>query len=90
MKVSPKSSLLKTLLERVLNEAESLRRDAGFSGSHSDGGASRMESEVEFFKFGMANEIPPAWVPIAEQLRAEEDSEYPEYLRLKKKFKENN
>jgi len=81
----------------VLNEAKRLRDEAGYSGSHNDGGASRLESELNYFlkgvKAGMIEdiysaytyaEVPKEW----EKYFIKEDPQYKQYLELKKKFEE--
>jgi hypothetical protein len=70
------------LIKQVLLAAKKTRDDAGYSGRHDDGGASRMEAEVLFYKYGRNGTIPPEW----KKYEVELDPEYEQYQRLKQKF----
>ena len=66
----------------VLAAAHSKREAAGFNGDHHDGGASRLEMQVEFYEMGEAGIMPKEW----EQYEKTLDPEWNEYQRLKYKF----
>ena len=76
------------LMRLIMQEAAEREILAGQSGSISDGGASKLRDQVLFYKLGRKNEMPSSWQQFLVQLKKEADLEYPEYLRLKEKFKE--
>jgi hypothetical protein len=78
--------LIERIFELIQKDADKRREDAGYAGARDDGGASRLEEKVKYYKFGMTGHIPTEWEKYAEQARAEVDPEYAEYLRLEKKF----
>lgn len=52
---------IEQIMEFVLQEAEKRRNSAGMDGSWSDGGASILRAQVEYYKLGMEGEVPPDW-----------------------------
>jgi hypothetical protein len=80
------NSLLNKIFDVILREAHDARESAGYSGSYGDGGASRLEEQVKFYKYGMIKALPPEWDKYHDQARNEADPEYKEYLRLQNKF----
>jgi len=66
--------------------AAKLRDDAGHSGSMTDGGAHALEEQIAVWQAGLQGKLPQAWWAALEELERQEDPEYAEYLRLKKKF----
>lgn len=74
---------LDQIMNAILHDAHECRENAGYNGSHHDGGASVLEMQVKYFRYGQNNELPPAWQKYIEQL----DPEYQEYLRLAEKFR---
>lgn len=67
---------IEQIMDFVLKGAENAREDAGYGGRWDDGGASRLEDQVKFYKMGMKNEIPKDWerfipAPTSEQIRSE-------------------
>lgn len=70
------------LIKLALKNAHNRRENAGFSGLHHDDGASLIESNVKFYNYGRAGQIPPEWEEYQKLL----DPEYQEFLRLQKKF----
>lgn len=66
--------------------AEQLRLDAGFGGSHSDGGAKVLQDQVTIYRHARAGEMPPLWMKLWNEYDRDRDPEYAEYLRLQKKF----
>lgn len=89
--------LLYEMISRLKGEALRRRNDVvdGSGASIGDsvaiaiGSASAILEKISFFQYGMNHEIPPEWEHIAAQIllvRKEQDSEYKEYQRLKKKF----
>jgi hypothetical protein len=84
----PNTSPHQLLIAYILHYAQMLRADAGYGGSMSDGGASRMEDEVDVFISGVIEcRLPESWEKYNTMLQQNNDPEYVEYLRLKKKFK---
>lgn len=76
--------VLTAIVELVRKAAADARSNAGYSGSWDDGGASRMERDIEFYLMGRSGLIPPDWKKYQKLL----DPEYKEYLRLKNKFEQ--
>jgi hypothetical protein len=70
----------------VRREAANRRDSAGYSGRWDDGGASTLETQVEYFNYGRAGTLPPEWAKFALQVSNEADPEYAKYLELRKKF----
>ena len=88
---------LRQIIETVSQKAQQMRTDAAYGGEHGDGGASRLEKELEFFTLGFkayADTVPDKNyldmfidVPIFWQSYFyRQDPEYVEYIRLKNKF----
>jgi hypothetical protein len=77
---------IETIIQKVLKAAGDARDNAGYSGSHGDGGASGMEAGVAFYRAGMRGVLPDAWKAYAKEVLRESDPEYSAYLRLHKKF----
>jgi hypothetical protein len=70
------------VIKLVLEDAHSKREGAAFMGERGDRGASTLEMQVRFYKYGLNAELPTEWVKYSAQL----DPEYKQYLELKKKF----
>ena len=96
-KINKMEKNLKEIKHVIEYVCKTKRLDAGFSGSHGDNGASRLERDLAFFIMGVeATEplldgmvddedlfkVPTQW----EGYFKESDPEYSEYLRLKEKF----
>lgn len=79
-------SLLNKIFDLIQREAHSARESAGHNGGWDDGGASRLEDQVRFYRYGMEDIIPPEWKRYQNQVEKEADPEYKEYLRLQNKF----
>ena len=71
------------LIKIVLDDAEDKRTSAAFSGEFGDGGASRLEDQVRFYRLGQSGTTPPEWEEKYGHLL---DDEWKEYQRLKEKF----
>lgn len=80
------NNLLNHIISMVLQAAADARDSAGYSGSFGDGGASILETQVKFYRYGMEGIIPPGWRQYQNQVEKEADPEYKEYLRLQNKF----
>lgn len=78
------------LVAKVKEDAESKKMSAGMNGAHHDGGHRVMMDKVDAFLSGRAGGIPEEWLNYARELDKELDPEYEEYMRLKKKFEEEN
>lgn len=74
---------IEKVIELVLREANDLEQAAGFSGSHTDGGASRLRDQVRFYKMGAEGVMPSEWSKYELTL----DEDYETWQRLNKKFK---
>lgn len=79
---------IEKVMQLILADAHNARESAGYSGSWSDGGASVLEAQVQYYRYGMQGTIPPDWSKYARQAEVAEDPEYAEYLRLHAKFKD--
>ncbi len=77
---------IEKIMQKVLAEAHSARENAGYSGSWGDGGASVLEAQVQFYRYGRDGVVPPEWQKYADQANKEADPEYAQYQRLKAKF----
>jgi hypothetical protein len=77
---------IENVMEIILKDANKREQDAGFSGSHSDGGASRLREQVEFYKYGIDGLVPPECNKYITDYINEKDPDYSEYIRLKEKF----
>lgn len=82
----PSEDRLRAVAERLLKKAALAKADAGYSGSWSDGGASRIEAEVACFLAGLDKRLPPGWEAEAKAAEREADPEFAEYRRLQRKF----
>ena len=78
------------LVAKIKEDAERNKEIAGMSGAHHDGGYGVTMKTVNAFLSGRAGEIPEEWLSYARELDKELDPEYAEYMRLKKKFEEDN
>lgn len=78
--------LIDKVIELVLRDARNRKESAGFSGRWDDGGASTLETQVEYYNYGRAGTVPPAWAKFVQQADRESDPEYAKYLELKRKF----
>lgn len=74
------------LLMYVLQQAQTARTDAGYGGSHHDGGAGDLERQVEVFVAALLGETPESWEKFAKALRRNNDPDYQKYLELKRRF----
>lgn len=77
---------IELIMQKVLTEAHNARESAGYGGEWGDRGASVMEAQVQFYRYGQQGVVPPEWQKHAEQARKEADPEYEQYQRLKSKF----
>jgi hypothetical protein len=92
---------LSRIIEVISKEAEAKRDSAAYGGERGDGGASRLESELNLFVEGIRacsdayidefNKVlsPGSEFKVPDQWTKyfiEEDKEYQDYLRLKEKF----
>lgn len=83
----PQTSPHYLLLTYMLHYAQMMRADAGYGGSHSDGGASRLEAQIDVFIAGVIErKMPSEWKTYAAMLAKNTDPEYATYLRLQEKF----
>ena len=73
---------IERLIALVLADAQEKRTNAGYAGAWDDGGASRIEDQVKFYRYGQRNSIPEEWAVHAHKL----DPEWAEYERLRAKF----
>lgn len=89
---------LRQIIETVSMKAQQMRTDAAYGGEHGDGGASRLEQNLDFFTLGFKAreglgqitldeldkevEVPTTW----QSYFYRQDPEYSEYVRLKNKF----
>jgi hypothetical protein len=79
------------IIDKISKVAEDRRTSAGYAGERHDGGASKLEELLSFFKVGVKSgylaakeqtellEVPTQW----EGYFIDEDPEYQEFLRLK-------
>jgi hypothetical protein len=77
---------IEKLIELVLKDAENQAESAGYGGRMDDGGASKMRSQVEFYRAGLNKTFPPEWDKYVKKYLEIYDPEYSEYIRLKQKF----
>ena len=78
--------IMDKVFSMILKDAEDRATSAGYSGSWGDGGAEVLRNQVRFYQCGMNGTLPSEWEKYFDQVVRESDSEYAEYLRLKKKF----
>jgi len=83
-----KKDIVEKIMELILEDADKKEMNAGYGGSHSDGGASRLRDQVNFYKAGMNGIIPTVWDEYVKEYVKNTDPEYSEYVRLKEKFGE--
>ena len=76
------------IMDLILVNAEQMRTDAAMGGEMGDGGASRLEEQVKFYKQGWEGHFPNEWETYRRQYNRENDPEYETYLRLKDKFED--
>jgi len=76
------NSKIEAIISKVLQDAHQKKEGAAYNGSHGDGGASRLEEQVKFYRYGQKNIMPSEWGKYEKEI----DPEYNEYMRLKKKF----
>lgn len=72
--------------KRVNDLADDLEMNAAYSGSMSDGGASRKRENLEFWLSGVRQDVPKQYAQLADEFERKKDPEYEKYLELKKKF----
>jgi hypothetical protein len=70
-----KNYTVEQIMEFVLKGAKAAAEDAGYSGRWDDGGASRLEEQVRFYKMGQKGEVPEVWKqfippPTPEEIRS--------------------
>lgn len=70
----------------ILRDAADRKICAGMNGRYDDDGASLLETQVEYFRYGSTGVLPPAWAKYEKQALTESDPEYQKFLELKKKF----
>jgi parvulin-like peptidyl-prolyl isomerase len=80
------NDLINKVKRIVASKADDAREAAGAMGSYSDGGASTIAMQLEYYGYGQRGEIPPAWQDAAKQAEHEADPDYAKYQELKKKF----
>lgn len=78
--------LINYIEKRVNDLADNLERNAAYSGSMSDGGASRKRENLEFWLSGVRQDVPKQYAQLANEFESKKDPEYQKYLELKKKF----
>jgi hypothetical protein len=79
-------ALMRKVIAKVRSKAEEARDLAGWDGGIGDRGASRMETQAEFYLAGMNGEVPSEWSDLLAEVKKESDPEYSEYARLRRKF----
>jgi hypothetical protein len=84
--IKPLNANIDKVIDLVLAEAYDRAQSLGMSGSWSDGGASEIRSQVDYYRYGMSGVMPPDWQKFADQVSAMSDPEYETYKRLKAKF----
>lgn len=83
-----KKDLIAFIVDAVSKESDDKERTALISGAAGDGGASRMRDKLRYWTAGLRNEVPDEYQEIVRQFEKEQDPEYAQYLKLKKKFEE--
>jgi hypothetical protein len=91
--VSPSLSVnLEAIAKSVATSAATARLNAGYSGSHDDGGASqqleKLRNYLEGVKTGLSGAVGEGspYAHILKKIRQEQDPDYQKYLELKAKF----
>ena len=92
---------LRQIVETITQKANEMRTSAAYGGDHGDGGASKLENNLEFFVLGFKTHADAVVddpnhviyvqteveVPLAwQKYFFRQNPEYNEYLRLKSKF----
>ena len=78
--------LVNYIEKRVNDLADDLEMNAAYSGSMSDGGASRKRENLEFWLSGVRQDVPKQYAQLVKEFESKKDPEYQKYLELKKKF----
>jgi hypothetical protein len=71
---------------KVRSHANKLRDDASYTGAWSDNGASDLEAKLEAWLSGLKREVPLVFKEFYASVKRDNDPEYAEFLRLKRKF----
>jgi hypothetical protein len=74
------------IMTLVLAKAYFDKQSAEMNGRYDTTETRILESQVEYFRYGLEGTLPPAWHKYEKQVSQEADPEYQEYLRLQKKF----
>lgn len=85
-----KNNYIYKVISKVKERADRYGEEAAYGGRFDDGGKSRIEEQIRFYKLGMEGEIPEEWEKEYKGVLKESDPEYLEYLRLKRKFNKEN
>lgn len=80
----PPNTPIEEVMEAVLEHADQLEKDAGFSGERHDGGARAFREQVKYYRMALNGEVPELWLKLP-AVKAF-DEQYAEYLRLKSIF----
>lgn len=84
-----KVNLIAEIGTRIHSNAAKRKQDAAYSGSHSDGGASesirKLETWLDGIEFARTGNTT-IYADLVQSINNENDIEYQEYERLKKKF----
>lgn len=84
-----KVDLIAEIGTRIHKSADKRRTDAAYGGSHGDGGASesirRLETWLDGIEFARTGKTT-VYADLVQTIKNENDTEYQEYERLKKKF----
>jgi hypothetical protein len=75
------------VINLILDDASERKRSAGYDGKWDDNGATKLEEQVKFFRYGLAHVMPSEWKDYSTKAKVESDPEYAEFLRLQEKFK---
>lgn len=85
--------LFDMIISIALADAEKIRRNAGYSGSWTDGGADNLRNQAYCFRDGLAGRVPDSLKKYAKEAEKslalaemKNDPEWAEYERLMKKF----
>lgn len=81
-----KRELYAKIAVRARNEAKNMRENAGHADRMDDGGAGSLEDLVTGWEYGLAGEVPHKLQKYEELIKTEDDPDWTEYQRLKKKF----